>query len=215
MEFERMNFILHQTFPDSVMGLTFLAAGTSLPEAVSSVIVTAQGYGSMGISNSLGSNTFDILLCLGLPWLIKTLIAPTISGQPWVMMMGVNDVLQLINFSFIFLDYIEVNWQHLHGHLIDNDTFRFLLRIGRKQIQTWQEDWLRLPLLLHSVLTFRITSGNEYFLSCHIWPLITLKTDCLYYWKGRWSNKNVVCDPINDNLNLEMALLACLAVLLW
>lgn len=69
---------------DSVMGLTFLAAGTSLPEAVSSVIVTAQGYGSMGISNSIGSNTFDILLCLGLPWFIKTLIVPTISGQPWV-----------------------------------------------------------------------------------------------------------------------------------
>lgn len=69
---------------DSVMGLTFLAAGTSLPEAVSSVIVTAQGYGSMGISNSIGSNIFDILLCLGLPWFIKTLIVPTISGQPWV-----------------------------------------------------------------------------------------------------------------------------------
>lgn len=29
--------------PDSVMGLTFLAAGTSVPEAVSSVIVTKQG----------------------------------------------------------------------------------------------------------------------------------------------------------------------------
>lgn len=29
--------------PDSVMGLTFLAAGTSVPEAVSSVIVTNQG----------------------------------------------------------------------------------------------------------------------------------------------------------------------------
>jgi sodium/potassium/calcium exchanger 4 len=29
--------------PDSVMGLTFLAAGMSVPEAVSSVIVTNQG----------------------------------------------------------------------------------------------------------------------------------------------------------------------------
>ncbi len=38
-----------------------------MPEAVSSVIVTNQGHGSMGISNSIGSNTFDILLCLGLP----------------------------------------------------------------------------------------------------------------------------------------------------
>lgn len=29
--------------PDSIMGLTFLAAGMSVPEAVSSVIVTNQG----------------------------------------------------------------------------------------------------------------------------------------------------------------------------
>lgn len=31
------------TIPDSVMGITFLAAGTSVPEAVSSVIVAKQG----------------------------------------------------------------------------------------------------------------------------------------------------------------------------
>lgn len=80
---------------DSVMGLTILAAGTSLPEAVSSVIVTAQGYGSMGISNTIGSNTFDILLCLGLPWLVKTLIVPTIAGRPWV-----RNHLWVISFSF-------------------------------------------------------------------------------------------------------------------
>lgn len=66
------------------MNLTILSAGTSIPEAVSSVIMTSRGYGSMGISNSIGSNIFNILLCLGLPWLIKTLINPTNPGQPWV-----------------------------------------------------------------------------------------------------------------------------------
>ncbi|XP_063697219.1 sodium/potassium/calcium exchanger 4 isoform X2 [Culicoides brevitarsis] len=73
--------------PDSVMGITFLAAGTSVPEAVSSVIVAKQGHGSMGISNSIGSNTFDILLCLGLPWLIKSAFVPIKQGQHWV---GIN-----------------------------------------------------------------------------------------------------------------------------
>lgn len=73
--------------PDSVMGITFLAAGTSVPEAVSSVIVTRQGHGSMGISNSIGSNTFDILLCLGLPWFIKATFMPTIAGKQSV---GIN-----------------------------------------------------------------------------------------------------------------------------
>lgn len=70
--------------PDSVMGITFLAAGTSVPEAVSSVIVAKQGHGSMGISNSIGSNTFDILLCLGLPWFIKAAFLPTTPGHHWV-----------------------------------------------------------------------------------------------------------------------------------
>ena len=59
--------------PDSVMGLTFLAVGTSIPEVLSSLIVSREGRGGMAVSNSIGSNTFDILLCLGLPWLIKSL----------------------------------------------------------------------------------------------------------------------------------------------
>jgi solute carrier family 24 (sodium/potassium/calcium exchanger), member 4 len=53
-----------------------MAAGTSMPELVSSIIVTRQGKGGMAISNSVGSNVFDILVCLGLPWLIQALMNP-------------------------------------------------------------------------------------------------------------------------------------------
>ena len=60
--------------PDVVMGLTFLAAGSSVPDGISSLIVARQGDGDMAVSNSIGSNVFDILLCLGLPWLLKTSI---------------------------------------------------------------------------------------------------------------------------------------------
>ena len=60
--------------PDTVMGLTFLAVGTSVPEVISSLIVSRQGKGSMAVSNSIGSNTFDILLCLGLPWMLKAIL---------------------------------------------------------------------------------------------------------------------------------------------
>ncbi|XP_075214663.1 sodium/potassium/calcium exchanger 5-like [Lycorma delicatula] len=58
--------------PDSVMGLTFIAAGMCIPETLSSIIVSKQGKGSMALANSLGSNIFDTLFCFGLPWLIKT-----------------------------------------------------------------------------------------------------------------------------------------------
>ena len=60
--------------PDVIMGLTFLAAGSSVPDGISSLIVARQGDGDMAVSNTIGSNVFDILLCLGLPWLLKTTI---------------------------------------------------------------------------------------------------------------------------------------------
>ncbi|XP_075232313.1 putative sodium/potassium/calcium exchanger CG1090 [Lycorma delicatula] len=63
--------------PDTVMGLTFMAAGVSVPDALSSLAVVKEGYGDMAVSNAVGSNVFDILVCLGLPWFMQTaLIRP-------------------------------------------------------------------------------------------------------------------------------------------
>eukprot|EP00062_Callorhinchus_milii_P013195 gi/632961013/ref/XP_007896520.1/ PREDICTED: sodium/potassium/calcium exchanger 3 isoform X2 [Callorhinchus milii] len=59
--------------PDVIMGITFLAAGTSIPDCMASLIVARQGLGNMAVSNSIGSNVFDILVGLGLPWTIQTL----------------------------------------------------------------------------------------------------------------------------------------------
>ncbi|CAD5117580.1 DgyrCDS6338 [Dimorphilus gyrociliatus] len=63
--------------PDSIMGITFLAAGTSVPDAMSSVMVARQGMGDMAISNTIGSNVFDILIGLALPWFIHTVLLPS------------------------------------------------------------------------------------------------------------------------------------------
>lgn len=60
--------------PASVMGLTVLAAGTSVPDALASVAVARNGQGNMAVSNAIGSNVFDILLGLGLPWFLGGLI---------------------------------------------------------------------------------------------------------------------------------------------
>ncbi|CAJ0962946.1 unnamed protein product [Ranitomeya imitator] len=59
--------------PDVIMGITFLAAGTSVPDCMASLIVARQGLGDMAVSNSIGSNVFDILIGLGLPWTLQTL----------------------------------------------------------------------------------------------------------------------------------------------
>lgn len=60
--------------PDTVMGLTFIAAGVSVPDALSGVAVVKEGHGDMAVSNAIGSNVFDILVCLGLPWFLDTAI---------------------------------------------------------------------------------------------------------------------------------------------
>jgi len=65
-----ISVILH--IPAVIIGLTVLAAGTSIPDLISSMIVARQGRGGMAISNAIGSNIFDILIGLGLPWVIVT-----------------------------------------------------------------------------------------------------------------------------------------------
>ena len=40
--------------PQAIMGLTFLAAGTSVPDLITSVIVAKKGFGDMAVSSSIG-----------------------------------------------------------------------------------------------------------------------------------------------------------------
>lgn len=70
----------------TVMGLTVLSAGTSVPDAISSIVVAQRGLGDMAISNALGSNVFDILLGLGFPYFLSALM----EGKP--VMMCTDDV---------------------------------------------------------------------------------------------------------------------------
>uniref|UniRef100_A0A8D2LGK4 Solute carrier family 24 member 2 n=1 Tax=Varanus komodoensis TaxID=61221 RepID=A0A8D2LGK4_VARKO len=59
---------------EEIMGLTILAAGTSIPDLITSVIVARKGLGDMAVSSSVGSNIFDITVGLPLPWLLYACI---------------------------------------------------------------------------------------------------------------------------------------------
>ncbi|XP_036825569.1 sodium/potassium/calcium exchanger 3-like [Oncorhynchus mykiss] len=60
--------------PEVVMGITLLAAGTSVPDCMASLIVARQGMGDMAVSISIGNNIFDVLLGIGFPWFLRTLV---------------------------------------------------------------------------------------------------------------------------------------------
>ena len=49
----------------SVVGLTIVAGGTSLPELATSVMAARKGQSALAIGNAIGSNVFNILLILG------------------------------------------------------------------------------------------------------------------------------------------------------
>ncbi|KAM6960217.1 sodium/potassium/calcium exchanger 2 isoform 6-T7 [Tautogolabrus adspersus] len=55
---------------EEIMGLTILAAGTSIPDLITSVIVARKGLGDMAVSSSVGSNIFDITVGLPFPWIL-------------------------------------------------------------------------------------------------------------------------------------------------
>lgn len=63
----------------------------------------------MGISNSIGSNVFDVLLCLGLPWFVKSAIMPTIPGEHSVKINSQGLVYSSVSlFSTLFVLYVSL-----------------------------------------------------------------------------------------------------------
>lgn len=90
-----------------VMGIVVLAVGTSIPDALGSMIVARQGEADMAIANAVGSNVFDILLGLGLPWFMSSLMHGD-SNQVNVDGISVGLVI-LFCTIFLFIGVIAVN----------------------------------------------------------------------------------------------------------
>lgn len=58
---------------DAVIGLTIVAAGTSMPELATSMVAAIRKHSDIAIGNVIGSNIFNILGILGLSSLVKPL----------------------------------------------------------------------------------------------------------------------------------------------
>jgi cation:H+ antiporter len=75
---------------DVVIGLTIVAAGTSMPEVAASVMAAIKGERDIAVGNVVGSNLFNILGCLGLAGLVAGgggLVVPpsVLNFDIWVM----------------------------------------------------------------------------------------------------------------------------------
>ena len=75
---------------DVVIALTIVALGTSLPEIATSVTAALKGQRDMAVGNVVGSNTFNILGCLGISGMLSTsglaVAESVIHFDAWVML---------------------------------------------------------------------------------------------------------------------------------
>ncbi|XP_025016624.1 sodium/potassium/calcium exchanger 2 [Tetranychus urticae] len=89
--------------PSEIMGLTFLAAGTSIPDLVTSVLVARKGYGDMAVSSSVGSNIFDITVGLPLPWFLYTLFKGSVKVNSSGMVCSILILFMMLLFLIIII----------------------------------------------------------------------------------------------------------------
>lgn len=71
--------------PDTVIALTFVALGTSLPELVTAVTSLVKGHGALSLGNIIGANLFNLVLVGGIATAISPFGVPsesTIGGIP-------------------------------------------------------------------------------------------------------------------------------------
>ena len=64
---------------DLVIGLTIVAAGTSMPEVATSVMAAIKGERDIAVGNVVGSSTFNILGCLGLSSIVSGMVSGNVG----------------------------------------------------------------------------------------------------------------------------------------
>ena len=78
---------------EAVIGLTVVAAGTSMPELATSIVAALRRQPDVAVGNVVGSNIFNILGILGISSLITPLSAPGISRVDLSVMMAAAIIL--------------------------------------------------------------------------------------------------------------------------
>lgn len=74
----------------TLIGLTIVAIGTSLPELVTSIVAARKGETGMALGNVVGSNLFNILLVLGLSAFISPIGVATETLYDLILLSGMS-----------------------------------------------------------------------------------------------------------------------------
>ena len=75
---------------ETLIGLTIVAIGTSLPELVTSLVAAKKGDAALAIGNVIGSNIFNLMFILGFAAVINPLSVNTTSIYDLIVLTAAN-----------------------------------------------------------------------------------------------------------------------------
>ena len=84
---------------ETLVGLTVVAIGTSLPELVTSIVAARKGDSGIAMGNVIGSNLFNILFILGMAGVIKPLTADAAFFIDTGILLGISALMLLFAFT--------------------------------------------------------------------------------------------------------------------
>ena len=84
---------------ESVIGMTILAAGTSLPEFATSVLAARKGSLGLAFGNAIGSNVFNIAFVVGTCGSIVPMVVTEITAIDWCVLVGSVVLVWLVAFT--------------------------------------------------------------------------------------------------------------------
>lgn len=84
---------------EAIIGLTIVAAGTSLPELATSIVSARKGQSGIAIGNVLGSNVFNILFIIGLTGMVTPMHISGITTIDFAVMLLSMLLLWLMSFT--------------------------------------------------------------------------------------------------------------------
>lgn len=82
---------------ESVIGLTLVALGTSLPELATSVTAARKGHADLAVGNVIGSNVLNLLTVLPLPGLLAAgVVEASLVNRDYLVMLGISVLTALL-----------------------------------------------------------------------------------------------------------------------
>jgi cation:H+ antiporter len=137
-----------------IVGLTIVAAGTSLPEVVTSIIAGLRGQRDIAIGNVIGSNIFNLLAVLG----ITGVVVP--GGLPVSASAAAMDIPVMLAVAVlclpVFIGYTINRWEGLLflAYYVIYTTYLILAAASHDALSSFQDVVLRfvLPLTVATLL---------------------------------------------------------------